>query len=113
MPTIEAGDVAPHDLKEIASFLRNLNGANIDVSKHPEVVDDLMEIAELDFDLESYQQALAENKARADEMYEMERQGGNKEEEEEEGPLQKSDKDVLEEELLKASLEYLKHDKRS
>ena len=113
MPTIEAGDVAPHDLKEIASFLRNLNGANIDVSKHPEVVDDLMEIAELDFDLESYQQALAENKARADEIYEMERQGGNKEEEEEEGPLQKSDKDVLEEELLKASLEYLKHDKRS
>lgn len=115
MPTIEAGDVAPHDLREVASFLRNLNGANIDVSSHPEVIQDLMDIAELDFDLESYQKSLAENKARADEMYEMERQNSNKEEEKEEekGPLQKSDKDVLEEELLKASLEYLKHDKRS
>ena len=32
MPRIEAGDVAPHDLREIAAFLRNLNGANIDVA---------------------------------------------------------------------------------
>ena len=37
MPTIEAGDVAPHDLREIAGFLRNLNGADISVSDHPEV----------------------------------------------------------------------------
>ncbi len=50
MPTIVAGDVAPHDLKEIASFLRNLNGANIDVSNHPEVISDLMDIAELEYD---------------------------------------------------------------
>lgn len=50
MPTIEAGDVAPHDLREIAAFLRNLNGANIDVSNHPEVISDLMAIAELDYD---------------------------------------------------------------
>ena len=50
MPTIEAGDVAPHDLREIASFLRNLNGANINVSDHPEVIQDLMDIAELDYD---------------------------------------------------------------
>jgi hypothetical protein len=50
MPTIEAGDVAPHDLREIASFLRNLNGANIDVSQHPEVISDLMGIAELEYD---------------------------------------------------------------
>lgn len=50
MPTIEAGDVAPHDLKEIASFLRNLNGANIDVSNHPEVIQDLMAIADLTYD---------------------------------------------------------------
>jgi len=49
MPTIEAGDVAPHDLREIAGFLRNLNGANIDVSNHPETVQDLMDIAELDY----------------------------------------------------------------
>ena len=50
MPTIEAGDVAPHDLREIASFLRNLNGAGIDVSSHPEVISDLMDIAELNYD---------------------------------------------------------------
>ena len=50
MPTITAGDVAPHDLREIASFLRNLNGAGIDVSSHPEVIKDLMDIAELDYD---------------------------------------------------------------
>ncbi len=50
MPTIEAGDVAPHDLREVAAFLRNLNGANIDVSSHPEVVKDLMDIAELNYD---------------------------------------------------------------
>jgi len=50
MPVIEAGDVAPHDLREIAAFLRNLNGANIDVSSHPEVIQDLMDIAELEYD---------------------------------------------------------------
>ena len=50
MPTIVAGDVAPHDLREIASFLRNLNGAGIDVSSHPEVISDLMAIAELEYD---------------------------------------------------------------
>ena len=53
MPTIKAGDVAPHDLREIAAFLRNLNGANIDVSNHPEVISDLMDIAELNYDPEA------------------------------------------------------------
>jgi len=52
MPTIQAGDVAPHDLREIAAFLRNLNGANIDVSTHPEVISDLMAIAELEYNPE-------------------------------------------------------------
>mgnify|MGYP003632628765 FL=1 len=52
MPTIVSGDVAPHDLREVAAFLRNLNGANIDVSSHPEVVKDLMDIADLNYDPE-------------------------------------------------------------
>ena len=52
MPTIVAGDVAPHDLREIAAFLRNLNGADINVSDHPEVIQDLMDIAELRYDPE-------------------------------------------------------------
>jgi phage gp29-like protein len=50
MPTIVAGDVAPHDLREIASFLRNVNGAGIDVASHPELIKDLMAIAELEYD---------------------------------------------------------------
>jgi len=49
MPCIKAGDVAPHDLREISGFLRNLNGADIDVSDHPEVIQDLMAIAELNY----------------------------------------------------------------
>lgn len=49
MPQIVAGDVAPHDLRELSSFLRNLNGAGIDVSNHPEVISDLMAIAELEY----------------------------------------------------------------
>ena len=61
MPTIEAGDVAPHDLREIAAFLRNLNGANIDVSSHPEVISDLMDIAELNYDPEAGVQASVDN----------------------------------------------------
>lgn len=58
MPKLVAGDVAPHDLREIASFLRNLNGAGIEVQQHPEVVSDLMAIAELDFDVNKYEQRL-------------------------------------------------------
>ena len=34
----------------MSSFLRNLNGAGIDVSSHPEVISDLMGIAELEYD---------------------------------------------------------------
>jgi len=61
MPTIVAGDVAPHDLREISSFLRNLNGAGIDVSSHPEVISDLMDIAELDYDPEVEQETPTED----------------------------------------------------
>jgi len=55
MPTIVPGDVAPHDLENISRFLRNLNGAGIVVSQHPEVVENLMDIAELDFDRNLYE----------------------------------------------------------
>lgn len=72
MPTITAGDVAPHDLREIAAFLRNLNGAGIDVSSQTEVVTDLMGIAEIEFDPKEYQanldKAEAEAKATQDMM---------------------------------------------
>jgi len=62
MPKLVAGDVAPHDLREIASFLRNLNGAGIEVQEQVEVVEDLMSIAEIEFDPKSYQNKLDERK---------------------------------------------------
>lgn len=72
MPKLEAGDVAPHDLKEIASFLRNLNGADINVADSLEVVTDLMEIAELDFDGEKYLANREEQKVQEQEAKERE-----------------------------------------
>lgn len=59
MPKLVAGDVAPHDLREIAAFLRNLNNADITVSQHPEVVEELMAIAEIPFDREAYEERVA------------------------------------------------------
>lgn len=58
MPKLVAGDVAPHDLREIASFLRNLNGAGIEVQDQSEVVADLMAIAEIEFDSKKYEEKL-------------------------------------------------------
>jgi hypothetical protein len=47
MPKIKAGDVASHDLKEMGAYLRNLNGASITVADDLDIVNALMEIAEL------------------------------------------------------------------
>ena len=47
MPKIIAGDVAPHDLKELGSYLRNLNGADINLASQPDIVDALLANAEL------------------------------------------------------------------
>ena len=58
MPKLVAGDVAPHDLREIASFLRNINGAGIEVQDQVEVVQDLMNIAEIEFDPAKYQEKI-------------------------------------------------------
>ena len=63
MPRIEAGDVVPHDLENISRFLRNLNGAKINVADHAEVVADLMEMAELEFDKDAYVENIEERKA--------------------------------------------------
>lgn len=66
MPKLVAGDVAPHDLREIAAFLRNLNGAEISVADQIETIEDLMEAAELDFDADSYVARRKEAKAQAE-----------------------------------------------
>lgn len=70
-PALKADDVAPHDLKEIAAFLRNINGAGIEIKGQTEVVKDLMEIAELDFDVEKYEKLLAEAEAKEEKQRAM------------------------------------------
>jgi hypothetical protein len=93
MPKLEAGDVAPHDLKEIASFLRNLNGANINVADNVEVVTDLMEIAELDFDSEAYvenkEKQKAEEQAAKEREFELQTQAVQAKTQPQEAPPQK------------------------
>lgn len=124
MPKIVAGDVAPHDLKELGSYLRNLNGANINLSSQPEIVDALLSNAELPpLDREIYAEGLEAERlmsqARADYYDGPDNnvvgapQNNADTEEDEEEPTKKSDKEILEEELLKASLEFLKNDKRN
>lgn len=58
MPKLVAGDVAPHDLREIAAFLRNINGAGIEVKDQPALVEDLFSIAELEFNRPLYEEKL-------------------------------------------------------
>lgn len=75
MPELEAGDVAPHDLKELGSYLRNLNGANIDLSDQVHIINALLENAELpEVDEEVYQAKLDEEKAQAQERTKLELQ---------------------------------------
>lgn len=63
MPKIVAGDVAPHDLKELGSYLRNLNGADINLKDQVDIVDALLRNAELpELDREQYQNSLDEDK---------------------------------------------------
>lgn len=47
MPKVVPGDVSKHDLKELGAYLRNLNGANIDLADQVDIVDELLETAEL------------------------------------------------------------------
>lgn len=61
MPKIVPGDVAPHDLRELGAYLRNLNGAEINLSNQPEIVNALLRNAELPaLDMERYEESMAE-----------------------------------------------------
>ena len=99
MPKLVAGDVAPHDLKELGSYLRNLNGADINLSDQPEIVDALLHNAELpELDRTIYDASSKEDDKEV-------------EEKESQGELEEVSKlAALQEEVLKASLEYLKDD---
>ena len=58
MPKLVAGDVAPHDLKELGSYLRNLNGADISLADQVDIVDALLHNAELPkLDREQYEKS--------------------------------------------------------
>lgn len=60
LPKIVPGDVAPHDLKELGSFLRNLNGADINLADQEDIVDALLTNAELpNLDRDIYAQSRA------------------------------------------------------
>lgn len=65
MPRICAGDVAAWDLKEMGSYLRNLNGAGFDFTEDLDLVEELLDIAELPFDRATYEQKLADKKLEA------------------------------------------------
>lgn len=72
MPKLVAGDVAPHDLKELGSYLRNLNGANIDLSDEPTIINALLSNAELpEVDPEAYLAKLEEKKQQEQQKFEM------------------------------------------
>lgn len=88
MPKIEAGDVAPHDLKELGSYLRNLNGAEIDLSNQPEIIDALLKNAELPpLDRELYEESQEQKKeaAKAKVQPNMTTPDSNMKEDEEDG----------------------------
>ena len=84
MPHLEAGDIAPYDLKELGAFIRNLNGAELPIVEHPETVSRLMEMAKLPYDAEK--DALILERRRADEQKRLEMEQQNAQNQEE--PLQ-------------------------
>ena len=59
MPKLVAADVAPHDLDALSSYLRNLNGADINLADQVEIVDALLDNAELpNLNREVYEESL-------------------------------------------------------
>lgn len=70
MPKLKAGDIAPYDLRELGSFIRNLNGADLPIREHPETIERLMEMAKLPYDTEK--DAAILRRERADQMREQE-----------------------------------------
>lgn len=67
MPTLKAGDVAPHDLDALGSYLRNLNGADINLTEQVDIIDALLTNAELPLlDRDLYQKGLDDKKKAAE-----------------------------------------------
>lgn len=67
MPTLKAGDVAPHDLDALGAYLRNLNGADINLTEQVDIIDALLTNAELPLlDRDVYQKGLEDKKKAAE-----------------------------------------------
>lgn len=67
MPTVKPGDVAPHDLDALGSYLRNLNGADINLTGQLDIIDALLANAELPLlDREKYEGDLEAKKKEAE-----------------------------------------------
>jgi hypothetical protein len=63
MPKVIAGDVAPHDLDALGSYIRNINGADIDLTNQIEIINALLNNAELPLlDVEKYEQSLQDKR---------------------------------------------------
>ena len=66
MPVVKPGDVAPHDLDALGAYLRNLNGADINLTNQLDIIDALLANAELPLlDREKYEEALEQKKEEA------------------------------------------------
>lgn len=83
MPHLEAGDIAPYDLKELGAFIRNLNGADLPIVEHPETVGRLMEMAKLPYEAEKDAIILERRRQEEKEKLEAERQANPQEEQQE------------------------------
>lgn len=67
LPTVKPGDVAPHDLDALGSYLRNLNGAEINLTNQLDIIDALLANAELPLlDRDLYEQGLEEKRQQAE-----------------------------------------------
>tara|TARA_R110000737_G_scaffold285030_1_gene291568 strand:+ start:346 stop:1830 length:1485 start_codon:yes stop_codon:yes gene_type:complete len=98
MPKLVAGDVAPHDLKELGSYLRNLNGADISLADQHDIVDALLHNAELPkLDRTQYKESRGEVKEAAKPAVAPEPRG----------PTAQEEADL---ELSKVALEVLKNE---
>lgn len=98
MPKLVAGDVAPHDLKELGSYLRNLNGADINLADQHDIVDALLHNAELPkLDRTQYEESRGEAKEAAKPVVAPLPKG----------PTAQEEADL---ELTKAALEVLKNE---
>lgn len=67
MPKVIAGDVAPHELKELGAYVRNLNGAQIDITNQIPIINALLEAADLpELDEAKYEESRQEKKEMAE-----------------------------------------------